>query len=120
MLGSWTNHFCQQHKTLIFYIQESWSSRWETGVVGKLYHKNQAGPPVSTILIQRKYVSIAQTLDIGKVGEIIKHSSEVLTSLISPLINDTNLSFLLLLQTLTSLYQLLNVILPGHFKDCWN
>ena len=37
----------------------------------------------------------------------------------SPLINGTNLSFCLLLQTLTSTYQLLNVTRPGHFKDCW-
>ena len=69
--------------------------------------------------IQRKYVSIAQPLDIRNVGEVIQHSSEVLTSLTSPLINGTNLSFHLLLQTLTLAYQLLNVTRPVCFKDCW-
>lgn len=88
MLGSRTNH-----RTLFFYIQDPWDSRWETGVVGKLYHKNQPSSPVNTIHIQRKYVSIAQPLDIGKVGKIIKHSSKVFTSLISPLINGTNFAF---------------------------
>jgi hypothetical protein len=39
--------------------------------------------------------------------------------LTSPLIYSTNLSFLLLLQTLTLAYQLLNVTRPGRFKDCW-
>ena len=39
--------------------------------------------------------------------------------MISPLINGTNLSFCLLLQTLTLAYQLLNVTRPGCFKDCW-
>ena len=72
---------------------------WDTGVVGKLYCKYQSSSPVSTIHIQWKYVSIAQPFDIGKADEIIKHSSEVLSSLISPLINGTNLSFCLLLQT---------------------
>jgi hypothetical protein len=33
--------------------------------------------------------------------------------------NSTNLSFRLLLQNLTSAYQLLSVIRPGHFKGCW-
>ena len=120
MLGSRVNHFFYQHrKTLFFYIQDPWDSRWETGVVGKLYRKNQPSSPVSTIHIQRKYISIAQPLGIEKVGEIIKHSSEVLDSLTAPLINGTNLSFRLLLQTLTSAYQLLNVTRPGRFKDCW-
>jgi hypothetical protein len=92
---------------------------WDTGVVGKLYCKYQSSSPVSTIHIQWKYVSITQPFDIGKADEIIKHSSEVLTSLTSPLINNTNLSFCLLLQTLTLAYQLLNVTRPGHFRDCW-
>jgi hypothetical protein len=83
------------------------------------YHKNQPGYPVSTIHIQRKCVLIAQPLDIRKVGEVIQHSSEILTSLTSPL-NGTNFSFRLLLQTLTSAYQLLNVTRPGCFKVCWS
>jgi hypothetical protein len=33
--------------------------------------------------------------------------------------DSTNLSFYLLLQTLTLAYQLLNVTRPGCFKDCW-
>ena len=85
----------------------------------KLYCKNQPVSPASTIHIQRKCVSIAPPLNIGKVGEIIKHSSKVLTSLTSPLMNSTNLPFCLLLQTLTLAYQLLNVTRPGCFKDCW-
>ena len=37
MLGSWTNHFFyQHHKTIFFYIKDSWDSRWEVGVIGKL------------------------------------------------------------------------------------
>ena len=120
MLGSRPHHFFyQQHKKLFFYIEDPWDPRWETGVVGKLYRKNQPGSPVSTIKIQRKYVSIAQPLDIEGVGKIIKHSSEVLTSLTSPLINGTSLSFRLLLQTLTLAYKLLNITRPGRFKDCW-
>jgi hypothetical protein len=120
MRGSQTNHFFYQHcKTLFFYIQDLWDSRWETGVVSKLYHKNQPKSPVSTICIPRKYVSIAQPLDIGKVGDVIKHSPEVFTSLTSPLINSINLSFCLLFQTLTLVYQFLNVTRPGCFKDCW-
>jgi hypothetical protein len=72
------DHFFYQHcKTLFFYIQDPWDSRWKTGVVGKLYHKNQPGSPVSTIQIHRKYISIAQPLDFGKVWEIIQHSFEV-------------------------------------------
>ena len=120
MLGLWTNHFFyQQHKTSFFYIQDPWNLRWKTGAVGKLYRKNQAYSPVSTLCIQRKSVSISQPLDIIKVGEVIKHSSEVLTSLTFPLINGTTLSFCLLLQTMTSAYQILNVTWPGCFKDCW-
>ena len=33
--------------------------------------------------------------------------------------NNTNLSFHLLLQTMTLAYQLLNITRPGRFKDCW-
>jgi hypothetical protein len=52
MLGSRTNHFFYQHcKILFFYIQDPWDSRWETGVLGKLYRKNQPGSSVSTIHI---------------------------------------------------------------------
>jgi hypothetical protein len=87
-IGSWTSHFFyQHHKTLFFYKQYSWDSRWETGFVGKLYHKNEPGSPVSTIHIKRKYISVAQLLDIGKVGGVIKNSSEFLSSLTSPFIN---------------------------------
>jgi hypothetical protein len=111
MLASWTNcFFNQQCRTLVFYIQSPWNLRWEAGVVGKLYHKNQTRSPVCTILIYRKYVSIAQLLDIRSLGEVIKHSSKVFTSLTPPP-NGTNLSFHLLLQNLTSMYQLLNVTL---------
>jgi hypothetical protein len=39
--------------------------------------------------------------------------------LTSPLINGTNFSLNLLLQTLTLAYKLLNVTRVGHFKDCW-
>jgi hypothetical protein len=49
----------------------------------------------------------------------MKHSSEVLTSLTSSLMNGTNLSSSLLFQTLTSAYQVLNVTRPVHFEDCW-
>jgi hypothetical protein len=73
---------------------------------------SQSGSPVSTIHTQRKHFSIAQPLDIREVGEVMKHSAEVLTSLTSPLINGTNLSF----QTLTLAYQLLYVT---SSKDCW-
>jgi hypothetical protein len=108
MLGLWTNYFFyQKHKILFFYIQDPWNARWETGLVGKLYHKNPSGSPVSTVHIQRKYVSISQPLDIRKIEEIIKHSSNILISLISSLINGTNLSFHLFWQTLTSAYQVL-------------
>jgi hypothetical protein len=73
-VGSWTIHFFYQYqKTLFFYIQDSWGSQWERGIVVKLYCKNQPGFPVNTINIQRKYVSIPQPLDIRKVEEIIKH-----------------------------------------------
>ena len=67
----------------LFYIEDPWDPRWETGVVGKLYRKNQPGSPVSTIKIQRKYVSMTQPLDIKGVGDIIKHS-ETLTPLTFP------------------------------------
>jgi hypothetical protein len=73
-------------------LQDPWNPRWKTGVIGKLYHKNQARSPVSTIHIQRKFVSIAQPLDIGKIGDVIKNSSKVLLDI--ALINGTNLSFL--------------------------
>jgi hypothetical protein len=102
MLGTQINHFFYLfHKAFFFHIGDPWDPRWEPGVAGKLYRKAQPSSPVSTIHIQRKYVSIAQPLNTGKVGEIIKHSSKVLTSLMSPLMNSTNLSFCLLLQTLT-------------------
>ena len=59
MLGSQTNHFFyQQCKTLFFYIQDPWDPRWETGVVGKLYRKNQRGSPVNTIKIQEKKICL--------------------------------------------------------------
>jgi hypothetical protein len=46
MLGSQNSHFFyQQCKTLFFYIQDPWNPRWETGVVGKLYHKKSIWVP---------------------------------------------------------------------------
>lgn len=42
-------------------------------------------------------------------GEVIQHFSKVIISLTSSLLNNTNLSFCLLLYTLTLAYQLLNV-----------
>lgn len=66
----------------------------------------------NTIHSQRKYVLIAQPLIIRKKGEETKHSSKVLTPLTFPLINSTNLSFSLLLQTLISEYQLLKDTIP--------
>lgn len=89
------------------------------GVVCKLYSTNKSGFPISTIHIQRKYVQIIQSPEMGEIGEIIKHSSKVITSFTSPLLYNTNLSFHLLLQTLALAYQLPNVTQPGHFGDCW-
>jgi hypothetical protein len=63
MLGTWVNHvFYRFCKTLFFYIRDPWDPRWETGVAGKLYRKIQPSSPVSTIYIQRNYVSIAPCL----------------------------------------------------------
>ncbi|XP_021516443.1 endogenous retrovirus group FC1 Env polyprotein-like isoform X2 [Meriones unguiculatus] len=106
-------------KSLFFYIQDPWDPRWETGIVGKLYHRYKPELPISTIYIQRTYIPITQSLNMGEVGNVIKHSSKVIASLTSPLLNNTNLSFRLLLQTLTLAYKLLNVTQPGHFGDCW-
>lgn len=75
MLESWTNHFFYQQCKTLFYIQDPWNPRWKTRVVGKLSRKNQAGSPVSTMHIQRKFVSIAQPIDTRKTGIIIKHTS---------------------------------------------
>lgn len=61
--------------------------------VGKLYGTNKSGLPISTTHIQRKCVPIY----------VIKHSSKVVTSRTSPLLNNTNLSF----QTMTSAYKAL-------------
>ena len=63
MLGTRINHFFYQFpKTLFFYIRDPWDPRWETGVARELYRKTQPSSPVSTIHIQRKYVSIAPCL----------------------------------------------------------
>ena len=86
------------------------------GFAGKLYCTNKSGLSISTIYIQRKYIPIIQPLDIG---DIIKHSSKVITSLTSSPINSVNLSFCNLLQILTSAYQLLNVTQPCQFGDFW-
>lgn len=71
--------------------------------------------------IQSIHISFSQTLCID-MAEVIQSSSEVLTSLISPLfddINSTSLSYHLLMQTLISAYQLSNNALPNCFKKCW-
>lgn len=70
----------------------SMKSQVGTGV-GKLYGTNKSVLPISTTHIQRKCVPI----------DVIKHSSKVVTSRTSPLLNNTNLSF----QTMTSAYQAL-------------
>ena len=63
MLGTRINHFFYWfRKILFFYIRDPWDPRWEIGVAGKLYCKAQTSSPVSTIHIQRKYVSIAPCL----------------------------------------------------------
>lgn len=60
-----------------------------------------------------------QALETGELQEETQHSSKLITSLISSLLNNTNLSFHLLLQTLTSSYQLLNINQSDGFGDCW-
>lgn len=70
------------------------------------------------IHIQRNSVLIIQTLEIGEIGDVIKHSSKVITTLTSLLLNYATLSFNLL-QTLTLAYQPFNATQPGHFGDCW-
>lgn len=72
---------------------------------------------VCIIKIQRKYISITQLLEIQEIEEVIQHSSKVVTFLISPLLNNTDLSFHPLFQIFTFVYQLLNVSQPGHFGD---
>ena len=62
-----THTFYKQHKT--FYKQYPWNTRWETRVVAKLYHKSKSSSPVSTLYNERKYVSIAKPVDIGKIGQ---------------------------------------------------
>jgi hypothetical protein len=121
MLGSQINHFFYQYCKILFFFTYKTHDipGGKQELLVSFTTKTQLSSPVSTIHIQRKYVTITQTLDIRKVGEINKHSSEVLTSLPSPLINSTNLSFCLLLHTLTLAYELINVTRPGCFKDCW-
>lgn len=72
--------------------------------------------PGSTIDIQREYVLVTQ-IHGDKGHRRDKHLPKVIASLTSSL--NTDLSFCLLLQTLTSAYQLLDVIGRGHFGDCW-
>lgn len=55
-------------------------------------------------------------------GEVVQSSSKVLTSLISPPFDEiypTSLSYHLLFQTLTSVYQLLDNALPDCFGEHW-
>jgi hypothetical protein len=62
MLRSWTNHLFYHHcMTLFFYIQDPLDSRWGTGVVGKLDHKNQPGSSVSTI-VSRENLSLSPNI----------------------------------------------------------
>lgn len=85
---------------------------------GKVYHFFNSRHPVSMVKVQRKYISITQPLEIGGVGEVTQCSSRS-KPLMYTLLNNTNLSLCLLLQTLTSPYWLLYVTRPGHFGDCW-
>lgn len=66
-------------------------------IIDNVYHFSSTWHQVSMIKIQRQYILITQALEIGEIEESIQHSSKVKTSLIVPLLNNTNL-----LQTLTS------------------
>lgn len=72
------------------------------GIIDNVYYFSSNWHQVSMIKIQRQYILITQALEIGEIEEVIQHSSKVVTFLIFPLLNNTNLLFRLLLQTLTS------------------
>lgn len=73
---------------------------------------------VSTIKIQRKASPITPPIKTGAIEEVIQHSSKTVASNTPSLLNNTNLTFRLLPQTLTLAYQFLNVTQPGSFGDC--
>lgn len=83
------------------------------------YHTNKSELLKSMIHIQKKKKSPNYPISGSRRNRRIKHVSKVITSLTSPLLKSTNLSFYLLLQTLTSTYQLLNVTQTGHLEDVW-
>lgn len=98
-------------------IKDPWHPRWETGVIDNLYYGIYHSHLSGMLKTQGTQSTFSTTrYRYGRSGP------KILTSPISPLFDDidpTSLSYRLLFQTLTYVYQLLNNSLPDHFEEDW-